>query len=557
MSDMPWLASYPSDIRWDAEITTMPVQQILDQSAAQYPDKDAIEFFGRRFSYRQLQHLVNRAAKGLQALGVGPGVHVGLYLPNTPHYIIGFFAILKAGGTVVNYSPLDAASVIEHKIDDSGTEILLTLDWQSLYPIVAPMLGKTGLKRLVVGDMQEMGAPAGDEPRAAIAWGEQCIPFEHLTNNDGACQARSPRDIAHDVAVLQYTGGTTGLSKGAMLTHANLSSACSQALLSLSGKNGIEQGGERLLVVLPLFHIYALTFNMLLGLRVAGTLILHPRFKVDEAVRELAEKKITIFFGVPTMFTAINGLPGIERHDLSALKISNSGGAPLPVEVHQRFEQLTGCRLQEGWGMTEVCGVGTNTPRTGATKAGACGIPLPGVRIRFVSVDDPAVETEPGIGGEICIAGPNVMKGYWKRQDATAEVMTEDGYLRTGDVGYMDEQGCLWIVDRIKDMILCSGFNVYPRNVEEAIYKHPSVAEVMVIGMPDPYRGQHPKAFITLKAGAAPFTLEELKAFLAPYLGKHEMVQAMEFRTALPKTPVGKLSKKDLYDEMKRESVKA
>jgi long-chain acyl-CoA synthetase len=557
VSDMPWLANYPSNARWDAEIETMPIQQILEQAAARYPDNDAIEFHGRRFSYRELLQLVNRAAKGLQMLGVEPGVRVGLYLPNTPHYVIGFFAILKAGGIVVNYSPLDAEQVIAHKIDDSGTEIMLTLDLKSLYPTAERLLGKTGLKRIVVGTMQELGdasrqPDADTEECSEVAWGERCLSFAQLCNNDSLYRAVSPSDIDNDVAVLQYTGGTTGLSKGAMLTHANLTAGCSQALLSLSGENGLEEGAERLLVVLPLFHIYALTFNMLLGIRVAGLMILHPRFKLEQAVRELAEKKVTLFFGVPTMFTAINGLPGVEAFDLSSLKFSNSGGAPLPLEVHQRFEKLTGCRLQEGWGMTEVCGVGTNTPRNGATKAGSCGVPLPGVRIRFASVDDPSNLVPYGMRGEICIAGPNVMKGYWKRPDATTEVMTADGYLRTGDVGYMDKDGSLWIVDRIKDMILCGGFNVYPRNLEEAIYRHPAVAEVMVIGVPDPYRGQHPKAFITLKQGAKPFSLEELKHFLAPYLGKHEMVQALEFRDALPKTAVGKLSKKDLYDEARR-----
>ena len=308
-------------------------------------------------------------------------------------------------------------------------------------------------------------------------------------------------------------------------------------------------------MVLPLFHIYALTFTLLLGVRLAATLVLHARFELEPAIRDLAHKRVTVFFGVPTMFTAINGFPGVEDYDFSSLKFSNSGGAPLPVEVHERFEQLTGCKLREGWGMTEVCGVGTNTPRLRRHKIGSCGVPLCGVTIRFVSVDNPEQPVAYGQQGEICIAGPNVMQGYWQQPEATAESMTSDGFLRTGDVGYMDEDGFMVIVDRIKDMILCGGYNVYPRNIEEAIYKHPAVAEVIVIGVPDAYRGEAPKAFIRLKDGAPKFTLDQLKSFLKDSLGKHEMVQALEFRASLPKTAVGKLSKKDLYEEEKGKTV--
>jgi long-chain acyl-CoA synthetase len=278
-------------------------------------------------------------------------------------------------------------------------------------------------------------------------------------------------------------------------------------------------------------------------------MVLHVRFDLEAVAKDLSAKKISIFLGVPTMFTALLAYPGLAELDWTSMKFTGSGGAPLPLEVQVRFIAVTGAPLNEGWGMTETSPSGTFTPMRGMRKAGSCGIPVPGATIKFASVTDPNTDVPLGERGEICIKGPNVMKGYWKNLEATQEVTTADGFLRTGDVAYMDEDGFIFIVDRIKDMLLCGGYNVYPRNIEEAIYTHPSVAEVSVIGVPDAYRGQSPKAFIALKSGAAPFTIEELKDFLKDKLGKHEMVQEIEFRDALPKTPVGKILKTVLYEE--------
>jgi long-chain acyl-CoA synthetase len=558
MAEHPWIKSYPAGVRWDAPIAVGVVHRILDDTAAKWPEKFAIDFMGKRIAYRELRELANKAAKGLQQLGVKPGVHVGLYLPNTPHYIISFFAILKAGGTVVNYSPLDAEKVLEHKVEDSETDFLVTLDLALLYPQMGRLLGKTRLKKLIVGEIAEM-TPAPDAVRAQMKAGNQLseipadgrhVRFSALLANDGRYEAYPVRDPKETIAVLQYTGGTTGLPKGAMLTHANLTATNNQYIETMSGEQTVlEEGKERILAVLPPFHIYALSVNMLLGIRLAAELILHTRFELAAVVKDLTTKRVTSFPGVPTMFTALLSYPGIEKLDLKSLQYCGSGGAPLPLEVQQRFKQVTGCNLAEGWGMTETSPSGTFTPVHGVRKAGSCGIPVPGVTLKFLSIDDPTKYVARGERGEICISGPNVMKGYWKKEQATKDVMTADGFLRTGDVGYMDEDGFVFIVDRTKDMILCSGFNVYPRNVEEAIYQHPSVAEVSVIGIPDDYRGQSPKAFIKLKEGAPQFTLEALKEFLKDKLGKHEMLQAMEFRAELPKTPVGKLSKKELYEE--------
>jgi len=566
MNSKPWLASYPEGVAWDHAITPTSVQQILADAVAVFPDRPAIDFMGKRLNYRELGALVDRAAKGLQALGVRPGVHVGLFLPNTPHYLVALFGVLQAGGTVVNYSPLDAAKVLEHKIEDSQTDFLITLDLAALYPQMAAMLGKTRLKKLIVGNLAEMtGAPEqvaaqmkAKKETVEISGDEHHLRFSELLDNDGRYTPHPIGDPREALAILQYTGGTTGLPKGAMLTHANLSSACEQVVITQSGTPPVLQmGTERLLAVLPPFHIYALTVNLLLGVRLAAEIVQHLRFDPKAALRDIAEKKLTTFCGVPTMFTAVIGDPDTPQYDLHSLKLCNSGGAPLPMEVGERFRAITGTWLAEGWGMTETSPTGTFSPAHGQRKAGSCGIPHPGVVIKMLDLEDPARYVPLGEKGEMCIQGPNVMKGYWNKPEATADSTTFDGLFRTGDVGYMDEDGFVFIVDRCKDMLLCSGYNVYPRVLEEAIYQHPAVHEVAVIGVPDEYRGQSPKAFVTLKPGAEAFDIKALQTFLKERVGKHEMVQALEIRAALPKTAVGKLSKKDLVDEELRKQAVA
>jgi long-chain acyl-CoA synthetase len=555
MTIQPWVKSFPPGVRTDAPLDLAPVQSVLDKAAELFGPRPALEFMGKRISYAELEALANRAAAGFQKLGVGPGVHVGLFLPNTPHYIVAFFGVLKAGGTVVNYSPLDALSTLQFKINDSETDILVSLDLAALYPQAEKLLGSTRLKTLVVGEFAEMTAAPGPVKAQMTAAGmlaevkhdDRHLAFRDLIDNDGRYQAHPLGDLTEALAVIQYTGGTTGTPKGAMLTHANLTAACSlYTEVATRSEEGMRVGEERVLCVLPLFHIYSLTVVMLLGFRLGAELVLHPRFDPAAAVKDIVEKKITVFMGVPTMHVALLGVPGVEAMDFSSLRFCNSGGAPLPVAVQERFEKVVGCRLTEGWGMTETAPLGTFTPRDAPRKLGSCGIPYPGTEMKFIDVADPEREVALGERGEICVKGPNVTKGYWKQPKATAESMTKDGFFRTGDVGYMDEDGFVYIVDRTKDMLLCGGFNVYPRNIEEAIYQHPSVEEVSVIGVPDAYRGETPKAFVKVKAGASAPTFEEMKAFLKDRLGKHEMIGALEIRDELPKTPVGKISKKDL-----------
>ncbi len=556
MTVQPWVKSFPADVREKAPLDLSSVQSVLEKAAERFGSRPALEFMGKRTSYAELEALANRAAAGFQKLGVGPGVHVGLYLPNTPHYIIAFFGALKAGGTVVNYSPLDALQTLKIKIEDSETDILVTLDLAALYPQAEKLAASTRLKTLVVGELAEMSPAPGPVKAqmgaagmlAEVKHDDRRLAFRDLIDNDGSYRAHPLGDLSDALAVIQYTGGTTGTPKGAMLTHANLTAACSlyMEVMTRSGPDSLKVGQERFLCILPLFHIYSLSVVMLLGFRLGAELVLHSRFDPAAAAKDIVDKKITVYMGVPTMHVALLSVPGAESMDWSSLRLCASGGAPLPLAVQQRFEKIVGCRLTEGWGMTETAPIGTFTPRASTGKPGSCGIPYPTTEMKFIDVADPEREVKPGERGEICVKGPNVMKGYWKQPNATAESMTKDGFFRTGDVGYMDEDGFVFIVDRTKDMLLCGGFNVYPRNIEEAIYQHPSVEEVSVIGVPDEYRGETPKAFVKLKAGAAPVSLDEMKAFLKDRLGKHEMIGAMEIRDELPKTPVGKISKKDL-----------
>jgi long-chain acyl-CoA synthetase len=566
MAVQPWVKSYPPNVRWNAPLEISSVQSVLEKAAKRFGPQPALDFMGRRTSYAELDALANRAAAGFQKLGVKPGVHVGLFLPNTPHFIIAFFGVVKAGGAVVNYSPLDALPTLQLKVEDSETEILVTLDLASLYPQAEKLIASTRLKTLIVGEFAEMTpapAPVKAQMKAAGTLAQvkrdgAHVAFGDLIDNDGRYQAHPLGPLTDELAVIQYTGGTTGSPKGAMLTHANLTAACSlYTEVMTRSEQGLRVGEERVLCILPLFHIYSLTVVMLLGFRLGAELVLHPRFDAQAAVRDIVEKKITVYLGVPTMHVAILSVPGVESMDFSSLRLCGSGGAPLPVAVQDRFESVIGCMLNEGWGMTETAPVGTFNPREGARRRGSCGVPYPGTQMKFVDIADPEREVKLGERGEICVKGPNVMKGYWKQPEATARAMTADGFFRTGDVGVMDEDGFVYIVDRTKDMLLCGGFNVYPRNIEEAIYQHPSVEEVSVIGIPDAYRGETPKAFVKLKAGQPALTLEAMKAFLKDRLGKHEMIGAIEIRDDLPKTPVGKISKKDLREYEARAHAEA
>ncbi len=530
---------------------SVPLTQLFDDAVERFADRPATDFLGNRLTYGELGRLVARAARGFQMLGVRKGTRVGICLPNTPYYVICYFAILKAGGIVVNFNPLYVERELEHQIEDSGTTIMVTLDLERIYPKVAHALDRTCLERIVVCSMRTVlpfpkGVLFGLFKSAELAK----IPDDlHHVSFARLIAEPSPLkpveiDPQKDLAVLQYTGGTTGTPKGAMLTHANLVANVRQIVARATDA---VPGQERTLLVLPLFHVFAMTVGMNFCIAIGAEIILLPRFDLAEVLATIQKLKPTSFPGVPTIYTALNAAASQGKHDLSSIRFCNSGGAPLPVEVRSRFESLTGCKLVEGYGLTEASPVVSGNPFDGEIKTASVGLAMPDTLIEIRSLDEPERILPVGEKGEVCVRGPQVMAGYWNRPAETQAAFI-DGALRTGDVGYLDEDGYLFLVDRIKDVILCSGYNVYPRTIEEALYQHPAVAEAVVIAIDDAYRGQAPKAFVTLRPNT-PATPEELLLFLKDYVSPIEMPKLIEIRASLAKTAVGKLDRKVLVQE--------
>jgi long-chain acyl-CoA synthetase len=536
---------YPQGVHWDDPIARGPLPDLLSSAAAEYGARPAIEFRDKPISYAELEAMVETAASAFLRAGYGKDNSVALFLGNTPDHPTNFFGALKAGARVVHLSPLDGEIALSHKLSDSGARVLVTSNLSALLPTALKFLDKGLLDRLIVCEDDHWGKVG--TPQTALPDNPAIVTYRQFI--DGATgPAQWPAINADDLALLQYTGGTTGLPKGAMLSHGNLTSAVS--VYDVWGKPArLERNAvERVICVLPLFHIFALTVVLLSSIRRGDLISLHQRFDVDAVMRDIEVKRATVFPGVPTMWIAIASLPDLDRRDLSSLVSCASGGAPLPVEVARIFERKVGLKLKSGWGMTETCSPGTGHPKEGPDKPGSIGLMLPGIEMDVVSLEDPKQLMPVGEVGEIRIRGPNVTKGYWNRPKETAEAFVGDRFL-TGDIGYMDADGYFFLVDRKKDMIISGGFNVYPQMIEQAIYTHPAVQEVIAIGIPDDYRGEAAKAFIKLRDGAKPFTLEELKAFLTGKLGKHEIPAAVEFVDELPRTSVGKLSRHELRQQ--------
>lgn len=547
----PWLKAYPPGIDWRARFPEQPLYQLLEDSVARFGDRPCLDFLGKPYSYAEIGRLVRRAAKGLAALGVRRGVRVGLMLPNTPYYVIAYYAVLEAGGIVVNFNPLYAPPEIRHLVEDAEVSIMVTLDLKQLYAPLAPLLGEAGLAKIVLcpmADILPFGKAAlyrllkrGDT--VALPRDGKHVSFAELTANDGVFTPISV-EPARDLAVLQYTGGTTGTPKGAMLTHQNLTANTLQCLRWFPD---MRPGQECALAVLPFFHVFAMTVAMNLSIASGAEIVLLPRFEIKSLLAAIRRKRPTTMPGVPTLFTAVHARAAARHVDLTSIKSCISGGAPLPLEIKSKFEAATGCTLVEGYGLSETSPVVTCNPLKGANKSGSVGLPLPDTIVEIVSLDDPARLAAPGERGEVTVRGPQVMAGYWRKAEATAAVFS-GGRLRTGDVGYLDSDGYLFLVDRIKDIIIAGGYKIYPRNIEEAIYQNPKVAECIVLGIADPYRGQTVKAYVACAAGAQ-LDEKELLAFLKTRLSPIEMPKIIEFRAVLPKTLIGKPSKKALIEE--------
>ncbi|WAA11626.1 long-chain-fatty-acid--CoA ligase [Fervidibacillus halotolerans] len=556
MSNKPWLKHYPAEISPNLDYEEISLQQMLKNTAEKYPEKIAIHFNGKELTYRELYESALRFAGYLKMIGIEKGDRVAIMLPNTPQSFISFYGILFAGGIVVQTNPMYTEREIAFQMKDSGAKTIIALD--ILYPRIMKVKKETDLKHIIVAKIKEylpfpknVVYPFIQKKQYGISVKVEHRGDTHLFSNI----MKGPMmddplikvNFKEDIAILQYTGGTTGFPKGVMLTHQNLASntrMCVEWLYKL------KEGEEVILGALPLFHVYGMTTVMILSIMQGNKVVLIPKPTPDLLLKTIQSQRPTVFPGAPTMYIGLINYPDIEKYDLSSIDSCISGSAPLPVEVQNKFEQLTGGKLVEGYGLTETSPVThANLLWDGKRVKGSIGIPWPDTdaEIRSLETDEPL---PPGEVGELVIRGPQVMKGYWNRPEETKQTL-KDGWLYTGDMGYMDEEGYFYIVDRKKDMIIASGFNIYPREIEEVFYEHPAVQEVVVVGVPDPYRGETVKAFIVLKEGAKA-TEEEFNEFARKHLAAYKVPRLYEFRDELPKTTVGKILRRQLVEEEKK-----
>ncbi|WP_404334559.1 long-chain fatty acid--CoA ligase [Sphingomonas sp. MMS12-HWE2-04] len=552
-----WRTAYGHPGPWDQTFPPTTMIDLFEASAAAHPHAPFLDFLGRQYSYGEVQRSVDRVACGLRALGYGPGDRIGLFLPNVPHYVAAYYGILKLGATVVNFSPLYTADELAHQVANSGTRLLFTLSAKALLPTALKVLENSALERLVVGSVA--GALPGLKSIAyrllkraevsQIPSDLRILTFKKLTANAGGCGLPT-LDPDTDIALIQYTGGTTGVPKGAVLSHQNLSANARQ-VAHLDPEFGIPNNS--ILGVLPFFHVFANTCVLNRSVISGGKIVMLPRFNAKQALAELRRTRPRSLPGVPTMYQALLDAPGMKPSDFSSLRFCISGGAPLPSALKDDWERITGARVTEGYGLSESSGVVSTNPYEGLNKPGTIGQPIQGTRVRIVDKEDPTRPPPEGEPGELIVSGPQIMKGYWQRPDADAEVFVESEgephWLRTGDVATIDEDGYIRIVDRLKDMIAVGGFKVFPSQIEAVLYTHPAVKEALVIGLPDAYHGELPHAYVTLN-DEADTSGPEICAWLNGKLGKHERVSEVVVRESLPKTMIGKLSRKDLIAEV-------
>lgn len=543
-------ASYPKAISWDADMPCHPVFDMLENTAKSFGTHAAFDFMGHRMTWGDVYESSLKLARALQDKGIGKGMRVGLFLPNCPYFLIGYYAIARTGATIVNFNPLYSERELAHQINDSGTQVMITADLELLCGKMKDMRTQSCLKNLVICRFADV-LPFPKNILFPLLKRKELARMEDVQEwswqyHDLIDHDKSPKpveiDPVNDVALLQYTGGTTGTPKGAMLTHQNIVANTEQSVMWL---NGVKRGEEKMLGVLPFFHVFAMTTVMNFSVRNALEIVALPRFELEATLKTIDKKKPHYMPAVPAIYNAINNYKKLDKFNIKSLRACISGGAPLPVEVKKTFENITGCIVVEGYGLTESSPVVSANPLTGENKAGSIGLPLPCTSVEIINPDDKETRMKLGERGELCVRGPQVMKGYWNKPEDTAQVL-KDGLLYTGDVAVMDEQGYIFIVDRLKDMIITNGYNVYPRNVEEAIYAHDAVEECIVAGLPDTARGEIVKAWVKLKDGRN-LSSEDLRAFLKERLSPMETPRQIEFRSEpLPKTMIGKLSRKDI-----------
>jgi long-chain acyl-CoA synthetase len=570
----PWFASYPDDVpKTLGDYPERSLFSILEDAVRRFPDRPAAVWSvpgGKTLTYRQLMDEVERFSAVLTSLQVKKGDRVGLLLPNCPQYVIAYYATLRIGAVVVGNNPLYTQRELSHQLTDAGCDVVVVLD--RLYPSLAAVASAFTPRETVVTSVTDYmkfpinvlapiklkkearheGTPWPPVPKdARVRW------WKDVMRSAGAAPPVAEVDARNDPAGFIYTGGTTGLSKGAMLSHYNLVSNTVQGAAWFAD---LREGHEAVMCILPFFHSYGMTVCMNVGIYKAAKLVLQPRFVLDDCLKAIAKEKPTLFPGVPRLYIALNEAPETRKFDLSSIRACLSGAAPLPLAVAEKFESITGARLVEGYGLTETSPITHANPITGRRKEGSIGLPIPDTDCKLVDLADPTKPAEPGKEGELAIAGPQVMLGYWNRPEETAAMIREDAegrrWLYTGDISTVDEEGYFRIVDRKKDMILVSGFNVYPTDVEQVLYRHPAIEKVCVVGVPDDTTGEAVKAFVVLRQGQTATEVEIREWAKDPEHGLtgYRAPKRIEFRDALPETLVGKVLRRVLLDEEKQKA---
>lgn len=552
----PWYKHYPPEIPQEIYWEKKPLHTYLKNTAEEFTNRTAVYFLGKEITFHELYEQSLKLANYLHTLGIQKGDRVSIMLPNCPQAVIAYYAVLEIGGTVVQTNPLYTERELEYQMNDSGATCIITLDL--LFPKVSKVKALTSLKHIVVTSIKDylpfpknVLYPFVQKKQhnmvVQIEKTDDVHPWKFIMKKSEPKEFHIDIDVEEDIAILQYTGGTTGFPKGVMLTHNNLvanTKMCFTWLLDC------KRGEESIVGVIPFFHVYGMTAVMNLSIMEGYKMILVPKFDVLDVLKTIDKQKPTLFPGAPTIYIGLLNHPQLKKYDLSSIKYCISGSAPLPVEVQQQFEKETGGKLVEGYGLSEASPIThSNLLHSDNGKKGSIGIPWPNTDSAIFSFEKGEI-AGPNEYGEIIVKGPQVMKGYWNKKEET-EAVLRDGWLYTGDVGYMDEDGYFYIVDRKKDMIIAGGFNIYPREIEEVLYEHEKIQEVVVVGIPDPYRGETVKAYVVLKEGVHA-TEEELDQFAREHLAAYKVPRIYEFRKELPKTAVGKILRRQLVEEEKQ-----
>ncbi len=556
--ERPWLKSYDNDVRYHLEYEHVPLFEYVDRAARNYPSREAIIFQNNRISYAKLKKLTDTVAANLQFLGIKKGDKVAIMLPNLPQTIIAYWGVLKAGAIGVMTNPLYMEKELVHHFNDSGSKFLITLD--RLWPKLEPLLPKFSLEKIFFTSIAESLAfplnllyPLKAKREGTYVKvpfdGERFLPWKRLIKGPKGKFVPPSIDPSEDLALLQYTGGTTGISKGVMLTHDNLTANIQQAAEVLNHLGKDTQ--EIFLSILPFFHVYGLTVCLNFPTILAATTAPYPQFVPQEVLKAINKIRPTIFPSAPAVFNVLLQQKNINEFDLTSINYCITGSAPMPVELMKKFKEITGAEIIEGFGLTEASPITHLNPLRGKRKIGSIGLPFPDTDAAIVDIKTGTKLLPPKETGELIIRGPQVMKGYWNRPEETASTL-KNGWLYTGDIAYMDEEGYFFIVDRKKDLIISGGYNIYPREIEEVLYEHPKVADAACIGVPHKHRGEVVKAYIVPKEGQT-IDKKEIIAFCRKKLANYKVPKKIEIREELPKTIVGKVLKRHLREEVDQE----